>query len=131
MNSKDHGWAGNGRAGAEGPDGKVPSPAGLSDEDIIRLSPHAPAWRVVPRRGVPRLERTFLCRGFSDAMWFVLKVGELAESANQRPTILIDWNRVTVVLRSADETGLTRGDFAMAARTDAVWEGRSDKRSDA
>jgi 4a-hydroxytetrahydrobiopterin dehydratase len=103
---------------------------GLSPEELGRLAPYAPAWRVVPRRGVPRLERTFVCNNFSDAMWFVLKVGELAEAESQRPTILIDANRVTIVLRSANSASLHRDDFLAASRIDAIREDRS-RRSDA
>jgi len=71
---------------------------------------------------VPRLERAFTCRTFSDAMWLTLKVGELAEQENQRPTILIDWNRVTVVLRSAKAKGLHRNDFITASKIDTIWQ---------
>ena len=101
----------------------------LTEDDAARLMPHAPAWSVVSRRGVPRLQRAFTCHTFSDAMWFTLKVGELAESEDQRPTILIDWNRVTVVLRSAKAAGLHRNDFIAASKIDSIWQ--EQPRSDA
>ena len=109
-----------------------PRPRGprvLTPDDVAKLMPHAPAWSVVPRRGVPRLQRAFTCHTFSDAMWFTLKVGELAESEDQRPTILIDWNRVTIVLRSAKAAGLHRNDFITASKIDAIWQ--DQPRSDA
>ena len=101
----------------------------LTPDDIGRLMPHAPAWSVVSRRGVPRLQRAFTCHTFSDAMWLTLKVGELAEREEQRPTILIDWNRVTVVLRSAKAAGPYRDDFLTASKIDTIWQEQS--RSDA
>ena len=104
------------------------APRALTTDDIAKLMPHAPAWSVVSRRGGPRLQRVFTCRTFSDAMWFVLKVGELVESEGQRPTILIDWNRVTIVLRSAKSNGLHRDDFLAASKIDTIWldKARSD-----
>ena len=101
----------------------------LTPDDVARLMPHAPAWSVVSRRGVPRLQRAFTCHTFSDAMWLTLKVGELAEREEQRPTILIDWNRVTVVLRSAKAAGLHRDDFLTASKIDTIWQ--EQPRSDA
>jgi 4a-hydroxytetrahydrobiopterin dehydratase len=101
----------------------------LTPDDAAKFMPHAPAWSVVPRRGVPRLQRIFTCRTFSDAMWFTLKVGEIAEAEDQRPTILLDWNRVTVVLRSAKSDGLIRKDFITASKIDAIWQDKP--RSDA
>lgn len=94
----------------------------LTPDDVAKLMPHAPAWSVATRQGQPRLQRVFPCRTFSDAMWFVLKVGELAESEGQRPMILIDWNQVTIVLRSAKTTSLRRSDFLAAAKIDTLWE---------
>jgi 4a-hydroxytetrahydrobiopterin dehydratase len=101
----------------------------LTQEDIAKLMPHAPAWGVVNRQGEARLQRLFVCRTFSDAMWFVLKVGELMEEEGQRPMILVDWNRVTIVLRSAKAKGLQRGDFITASKIDAIWQ--RSPRSDA
>jgi len=97
----------------------------LTPDDVAKLMPHAPAWSVVSRRGEPRLQRAFTCRNFSDAMWFTLKVGELAEREDQRPTILIDWNRVTIVLRSAKVAGLHRNDFITASKIDTIWQDQS------
>lgn len=108
---------------------RPPEPRALTPDDIAKLMPHAPAWNVVSRRGEPRLQRVFTCRSFSDAMWFILKVGEFVESEGQRPTMLIDWNRVTIVLRSAKATGLHRDDFIAASKIDTIWQDES--RSDA
>jgi pterin-4a-carbinolamine dehydratase len=55
-------------------------------------------------------------------MWFTLKVGELVERENQRPLILIDWNRVTIVLRSSRSKNVHRDDFLAASKIDAIWK---------
>ena len=94
----------------------------LTPDDVAKLMPHAPAWGVVTRQGEPRLQRVFASRSFPDAMWFVLKVSELVEREGQRPMILIDWNRVTIVLRSAKRKRLHRDDFITAAKIDTLWQ---------
>ena len=101
----------------------------VTPEDIARLMPHAPAWAVVRRQGQPRLQRVFVCKTFSDAMWLVLMVGDLAEREGQRPVILVDWTRVTIVLRSGEAKGLQRADFLCAAKIDTLWQDKP--RSDA
>lgn len=107
----------------------------LTASEIVKLRPHVPEWNVVPRRGVPRLQRTFACRTFSEAMWFTLKIGELAEREGQRPTILTNWDQVTVVLHTPNTAGLHRNDFIMASKADQIYEDRPEShrpsRSDA
>ena len=107
----------------------------LTASEIAKLRPHTPEWNVVPRRSVPRLQRTFACRSFSEAMWFTLKIGELAEREGQRPTILTNWDQVTVALRTPNTAGLHRNDFIMASKADQIYEERPEShkqsRSDA
>ena len=110
-------WPGERREGRD-------VPAALDAEELTRLGPYAPQWRVTPVRGMPRLQRTFRCRSFCEAMWFTLKVGELADAAGQRPTILADWDHVTVALRTPDALGPHRNDFNVAFEIDALYEQR-------
>jgi len=100
------------------------APAALDAQELARLAPYAPRWRVVPLRGVPRLQRTFSCRNFSEAMWFTLKVGEVTEAASQRPTVLVEWDHVTVALRTPDVCGPHRNDFNVAFEIDAIYDQR-------
>jgi len=99
-------------------------PAALGAEELARLAPHVPQWRIVARQGVPRLQRTFPCRSFSEAMWFTLKIGELAEAAGQAPTILADSDHVTVSLRTPEVVGPHRDDFNVAFQIDAIYDQR-------
>jgi len=110
-------WPGERREGSD-------VPAALDAEELTRLGPYAPQWRIAPVRGVPRLQRTFSCRSFSEAMWFTLKVGELAEAVGQRPTIVADWDHVTVALRTPDALGPHRNDFNVAFDIDSLYEQR-------
>jgi 4a-hydroxytetrahydrobiopterin dehydratase len=102
----------------------------LTPEEIERLRPHAPAWLVKERRGLPRLHRTFAFKSFAEAMWFTLKVGEVAERERQRPTILTTWNHVTVALESPGSYGIRRDDFVAAAEIDRVYAQRRRDRAE-
>lgn len=78
-----------------------------------------PEWQ---RRG-REIRRTFAFADFVAAMKFVNAVARVAEKAGHHPDIDIRWNRVTLVLTTHDEGGLTERDFAMAGKVDAVFQG--------
>ncbi len=71
-----------------------------------------PGWS--RRNGTIR--RTFEFVDFIGAMKFVNAVAKAAEKAQHHPDIDIRWNRVTLVLVTHDEGGLTGKDFALAAK---------------
>jgi len=56
--------------------------------------------------------RTFA--GFVEAVNFVNKLVEPAESAGHHPDLEISYNKVTIALTSHDAGGLTEKDFEMA-----------------
>jgi 4a-hydroxytetrahydrobiopterin dehydratase len=58
---------------------------------------------------------------FASAMAFVNRVGESAENANHHPDILVHgWNKVRLSLTNHSAGGLTKADFEMASRIDAL-----------
>ena len=62
------------------------------------------------------LERDFAFDDFKAALAYVNEVGELAESANHHPDILLHgWNKVRLTLTTHDEDGLTDDDFKLAS----------------
>ncbi len=71
-----------------------------------------PSW--TRRNGTIR--RTFEFVDFVGSMKFVNAVAKAAEKAQHHPDIDIRWNKVTLVLVSHDEGGLTGKDFALAAK---------------
>ncbi|NJN04495.1 MAG: 4a-hydroxytetrahydrobiopterin dehydratase [Leptolyngbyaceae cyanobacterium SL_1_1] len=52
--------------------------------------------------------------GFVEAVDFVNKLVEPAESAGHHPDLAISYNQVTITLTSHDAGGLTEADFKMA-----------------
>ncbi|MBD0323387.1 MAG: 4a-hydroxytetrahydrobiopterin dehydratase, partial [Aldersonia sp.] len=53
-----------------------------------------------------------------EAIEFVRRVGEAAEDANHHPDIDIRWRKVTLVLSTHSEGGLTQKDVSLAQQID-------------
>ncbi len=94
----------------------------LSPEEVAELQREVPAWTVVEREGIPRLQRTFSFRNFAEALQFTNLVGQLAEQEGHHPALLTEWGRVTVSWWTHKIRGLHRNDFVMAAKTDRLYE---------
>lgn len=78
-----------------------------------------PLWK---RKGAA-IHRTYQFKDFVAAMKFVQRVARRAESAWHHPDIDIRWNRVTLVLSTHDQGGLTRKDFSLASEFDRLSSG--------
>jgi 4a-hydroxytetrahydrobiopterin dehydratase len=63
------------------------------------------------------LERTFTFRDFREALEFVNRVGELAETQNHHPDIAIHYNEVTLRWWTHTAGGITDRDVELAARS--------------
>jgi 4a-hydroxytetrahydrobiopterin dehydratase len=58
---------------------------------------------------------------FSQAIAFVNRVADAAETAGHHPDILVHgWNKTRLELSTHSEGGLTQADFDMAARIDDI-----------
>jgi len=67
------------------------------------------------------IERNFKFRDFRQAVEFVNKVAEVAESENHHPDILLwSWNNVKITLTTHSAGGLSEKDFAVAEKIDRV-----------
>ena len=97
----------------------------VTEAEIRDLKPNIPDWTLVEREGVQRLERVFRFANFAEALNFTNRVGALAEEEGHHPAILTEWGRVTVTLWTHKIGGLHRNDFIMAAKLDALQEGRA------
>ena len=94
----------------------------LNSSEIAELQPEVSEWRLEVKDGIPRLERTFRFKDFSQALEFTNRVGELAEQQDHHPAILTEWGKVSVSWWTHKIEGLNRNDFIMAAKTDAIFE---------
>ena len=93
----------------------------LSQKQRTEAMRHVPDWR---RRG-QIIRRTFEFKDFPAAIRFVNAIAKTAEKAWHHPDIDIRWNKVTLSLTTHDEGGLTKKDFALAAKFDATAANRS------
>lgn len=66
------------------------------------------------------ISRTYEFEGFSDAIGFVAQVALLAERADHHPDIDIRWNKVSLVLSTHSEGGITSRDLDLAASCDKI-----------
>lgn len=97
----------------------------VTDAEIAEYHPQVPAWQIVERDGIKRVERVFKFRNFAQALAFTNQVGEVAEAEEHHPAILTEWGKVTVTWWTHKIKGLHRNDFIMAAKTDQQYATRS------
>ena len=101
----------------------------VTDVEVAELHPQVPAWQIVERNGIKRLERVFTFKDFVQALAFTNTVGDLAEAEGHHPAILTEWGRVTVEWWTHKIKGLHRNDFIMAAKTDRLYSSREAGRA--
>jgi len=87
----------------------------LTQEQIDAALAGVPGWK----RQDGSIKRTFEHKDFVAAMAFVNKVATAAEAAWHHPDIDIRWNKVTLVLSTHSEGGLTQKDFDLAQQIGA------------
>ncbi len=67
-----------------------------------------------------KLEKQYKFKNFKEALGFVNKVGELAESEGHHPDInLHGWSKVKLTLMTHAIDGLSENDFIMASKIDS------------
>lgn len=101
--------------------GTPPLPRSREEE----LLSEVPGWKLLRRPatrkepvGVHKLQRKLKFKDFVEAMEFVNKVADLAESEGHHPDITIVYSRVTLELFTHEAGGLTENDFILAAKID-------------
>ena len=65
-----------------------------------------------------KLVKTFQFKDFKEALSFINKVGEKAESMNHHPKIVNIYNSVTIELWTHDQNAVTELDFQLADKID-------------
>ena len=94
----------------------------MAQEQINEYLSLLPAWGIVEREGIPRLERSFPFGDFQEALDFTNRVGEMAEEADHHPAILVSWGRAAVSWWTHVFNRLDENDFIMAARTQEMYK---------
>jgi 4a-hydroxytetrahydrobiopterin dehydratase len=89
----------------------------LAGKELEELSRQVPEWKVVDGH---HITRTFGFADFREALAFVNKVGELAESQGHHPDIFLAWGKAEITTWTHKINGLTESDFIMAAKIDKL-----------
>ena len=75
-------------------------------------------WKVTDNQ---QIQRAFKFKNFREAMEFINRVAELAETEGHHPDIhLHGWNKVTLTLSTHAIGGLSEKDFICAAKIDRL-----------
>jgi 4a-hydroxytetrahydrobiopterin dehydratase len=90
--------------------------------DDLAITTHLQALHGWSRAG-NAITRTFTFTGFPQAVAFVQRVVEPAESLNHHPDVDLRYNRVIVTCVTHDQGGLTELDFALAAAVERAAAG--------
>src|SRR5215831_13427011 len=71
----------------------------LARDEALRFQSQAPEWELPD--DARRIERTFRFRNFREALAFVQRVGELAETEGHHPDFSFGWGYATVSLKTS------------------------------
>ncbi len=88
----------------------------MDDDEARRLAGEVPEWRLEGHG----LRRSLKFKNFNEAFGFMSRVALLAEAEGHHPDMFVSWNRVELTFFTHTAEGLTRNDFIMAARVDAL-----------
>lgn len=91
----------------------------LSSEKEEQLIKQVSNWLLL-RDGTRRIRRMFTFKNFKEAIAFVNKVADLAESEGHHPDIKIVYNKVQLDLFTHAVGGLSENDFIMASKIDRL-----------
>lgn len=72
-------------------------------------------WQIVNEH---QLEKEYSFKNFKDALAFVNRVGEIAESEGHHPDLFLSWGKVKIITWTHKIDGLTESDFILAAKCD-------------
>ena len=88
-------------------------PLTVDKED--ELLKEIPGWLLL-RDATHMIRRQFKFKDFKEAMAFVNKVADIAESEDHHPDITINYSRVNLELFTHAVDGLSENDFILAAK---------------
>ena len=88
----------------------------LKEDEYEELLKSLPGWEIEGGQ----LKRVFKFESYPAGVDFAVKCGEIAETMNHHPDLLIQWRKVTVTISTHSCGGLTGLDFDFARQADAL-----------
>lgn len=90
----------------------------FNSQQIAIYKPQIPEWQLL---GSTKIQREFKFKNFKEAIAFINKVADIAESEGHHPDIFLhSWNKVTITLWTHAIKGLFLNDFILAAKIDEI-----------
>ena len=89
---------------------------GMTEGQIEEYLQHIQGWKVEDNR----LTKQFNFNDFREAMGFINKIAEVAESEQHHPDIFLHYSQVNIELWTHAINGLSENDFIVAAKIDAL-----------
>src|SRR4051794_18576725 len=90
----------------------------LAAKEAERLLAELDGWSLV--EGGKELSKEYKFPDFRQALGFVNRLGEVAESEGHHPDVYLTWGKVRVNLSTHSVGGLSANDFILAAKADRV-----------
>lgn len=88
----------------------------LTAEEILAQLAELDYWKVIDGK----LLKKYKFANFTEALAFVNKIGEIAETHDHHPDINFGWGYAEIYLTTHDAGGITEKDFAVAKEIDAL-----------
>jgi 4a-hydroxytetrahydrobiopterin dehydratase len=89
----------------------------LTGEAVDRLFRQLEGWQIEDGK---ELRKEYRFPDFRQALDFVNRLGEAAESEGHHPDLYLTWGKVEVRLSTHSIGGLSESDFTLAAKADQV-----------
>jgi len=90
--------------------------APMPDSEVSKYLERIPGWKLNGKK----IEREYVFKNFVQAIKFVNKVANLAESEGHHPDFQIHWNKVLLELWTHSMGGLSENDFIVAAKINNI-----------
>lgn len=98
----------------------IPCEGGVLPLEASEVSDYiakTPGWTAIKNK---KIRREFKFKNFLEAMGFVNRIADIAESEGHHPDIYISYNKMVLELATHAIGGLSENDFILAAKINAV-----------
>jgi 4a-hydroxytetrahydrobiopterin dehydratase len=89
----------------------------MEGDEIRKMLEQVSGWEVIAGH---HLRKEIKFADFREALDYVNRVGELAESQGHHPDICFGWGKAEITIWTHKIDGLTESDFILAAKIDKV-----------
>jgi len=89
----------------------------LPENEEEKLFSQIQGWEL-KRDGIHRIEKQYSLKDFREAMLFVNKIAEIANTEDHHPDIFISYSKVRITLSTHAVNGLSENDFIVASKID-------------